>query len=223
MFVNRNEAGRLLGDRLRDVEADNPVILGLPSGGVPVAAEVARVLNAPLDVIVVRKLGVPLHPEYAMGAIGEGDVRFVDWQVVSELDVSATQLERVIAQERIELRRRAQRYRAEQGPLDIEGRAVIIVDDGIATGSTVTAAIRVARDLGAARIIVATPVAPHDTVRLLHRIADEVIVLETPRLFSTVGEAYADFAQVGDEEVVAFVRRMRRGLQPTDHSFSRSA
>ncbi|HUG31698.1 MAG TPA: phosphoribosyltransferase family protein [Acidimicrobiia bacterium] len=223
MFEHRIEAGMLLGERLREIEADHPVILGLPRGGVPVAAEVARVLGAPLDVIVVRKLGVPFHPEYAMGAIGEGDVRFVDWQVVSDLGVSATQLERVIAQERIELRRRAKRFRAEHGPLDIEGRAVIIVDDGIATGSTVTAATRVARDLGAARVIVATPVAHHDTVRLLHRIADEVIVLETPRLFSAVGEAYAEFAQIDDEEVVATLRRMRQGLQPTNHSLSRSA
>lgn len=224
MFENRIVAGRLLAERLREHEVEKPVILGLPRGGIPVAAEVARVLNAPLDVIVVRKLGLPSHPEYAMGAVGEGDVRFVDWRVVSEAGVSAAELERVIDQERLELRLRVRRFRADQGRLDVGGRVLIIVDDGIATGSTATAAIRVARDLGAERVIVAVPVAQRDTVRLLQRIADEVIVLlDTPMPFHAVGEAYADFRQIDDEEVVSILRQFRTELHPNRLSLSRSA
>lgn len=209
MFQNRIEAGRLLGQRLRELDLVDPVVLGLPRGGVPVAAEVAEVLDAPLDVIVIRKLGVPTHPEYAMGAIGEGDVRFVDWQVVSDAGVSATELAQVIAHESRELGRRANRFRTARSRIDISGRVVVIVDDGIATGSTVTAAIRVARDLGARRVIVAAPVAPPDTIELLSRIADHVVVLESPPSFHAVGQAYADFTPTGDDEVISILIRKR--------------
>jgi putative phosphoribosyl transferase len=209
MFEDRIEAGRRLGQRLAQLEVERPVILGLPHGGVPVAAEVARILDAPLDVIVVRKLGVPFHPEYAMGAIGEGGVRFVDWRVVAEAGVTATELAQVIDKESLELRRRAARFRIAQARIDISGRVVVIVDDGIATGSTATAAIRVARDLGAKLVIVAAPVAPHDTIELLQRIADAVVVLEAPPSFRAVGQVYVDFVPTSDEEVISILSRNR--------------
>lgn len=223
MFLNRVEAGRTLGERLRAYEPDEPVILGLPRGGVPVAAEVARALSAPLDVIVVRKLVAPAHPENALGAIGEGDVRFVDWQVVSNLGVTARQLERAIHEERLQLERLARRLRAANGRLDIRGRRVIIVDDGMATGATVTAALRVARDLGAARIVVAAPVAPAEVVRLLERIADAVLVVECPDPFSEVGEAYVDFRPIDDEEALSILHRMRVETASFSADMSRSA
>lgn len=201
MFTDRRQAGRMLGKELERFRALDPVVLGLPRGGVPVAAEVARALQAPLDVIVVRKLGVPQHPEFAMGAIGEGDVCYVDWDVVSELGLSGRELALTVEREKAELARRVRRVRAGQPQLELTGRTVILVDDGIATGSTVTAAIRVARDLGAVRVVVATPVAPEDTVRSLRRIADEVVVIESPQPFYAVGQAYLAFGQTGDDEV----------------------
>lgn len=223
MFLNRIEAGRILGERLREYEPEEPVILGLPRGGVPVAAEVARALNAPLDVIVVRKLEAPARPGYALGAIGEGDVRFVDWQVVSDLGVTARQLERAIRTERLELEHRARRLRAANGRLDIRNRSVIIVDDGMVTGATVTAAVRVARDLGARRIVVAAPVAPAEIVRLLERISDAVLVLESPDQFSAVGEAYVDFRRIDDKEVLSILHQMRAATASFPVDRSRSA
>jgi putative phosphoribosyl transferase len=201
MFTDRRQAGRMLGKELERFRSLDPVVLGLPRGGVPVAAEVARALQAPLDVIVVRKLGVPLHPEFAMGAIGEGDVCYIDWDVVSKLGLSGRELALTVRRERAELASRVRRVRAGRPQLDLTGRTVILVDDGIATGSTVTAAIRVARDLGAGRIVVATPVAPDDTIRSLLRIADEVVVLESPQPFYAVGEAYLAFGQTSDNDV----------------------
>jgi putative phosphoribosyl transferase len=201
MFTDRRQAGRMLGKELERFRSLDPVVLGLPRGGVPVAAEVARALQAPLDVIVVRKLGVPLHPEFAMGAIGEGDVCYIDWDVVSKLGLSGRELALTVRRERAELASRVRRVRAGRPQLDLTGRTVILVDDGIATGSTVTAAIRVARDLGAGRVVVATPVAPDDTIRSLRRIADEVVVLESPQPFYAVGEAYLAFGQTSDNEV----------------------
>jgi putative phosphoribosyl transferase len=201
MFTDRRQAGRMLGKELERFRSLDPVVLGLPRGGVPVAAEVARALQAPLDVIVVRKLGVPQHPEFAMGAIGEGDVCYIDWDVVSQVGLSGRELALSVRRERAELASRVRRVRAGRPQLDLTGRTVILVDDGIATGSTVTAAIRVARDLGAGRIVVATPVAPDDTIRSLLRIADEVVVLESPQPFYAVGEAYLAFGQTSDNEV----------------------
>jgi putative phosphoribosyl transferase len=201
MFTDRRQAGRMLGKELERFRSLDPVVLGLPRGGVPVAAEVARALQAPLDVIVVRKLGVPQHPEFAMGAIGEGDVCYIDWDVVSQVGLSGRELALSVRRERAELASRVRRVRAGRPQLDLTGRTVILVDDGIATGSTVTAAIRVARDLGAGRIVVATPVAPDDTIRSLLRIADEVVVLESPQPFYAVGEAYLAFGQTSDNDV----------------------
>jgi predicted phosphoribosyltransferase len=206
MFKNRVEAGQLLGTALMHLADEDVVVLGLPRGGVPVAREVARALAAPLDVIVVRKLGVPGQPEFAMGAIGEGDVSFIDWGVVSAAGVTGVQLSRVIQSEREVLERRAWLLRGDREPQDLEGRVVVIVDDGMATGSTVKAAVRVTRALGAARVIVAAPVAPADTVDDLRSVSDAVVVLETPEPFYAIGQFYDDFSQTSDSEVLAALR-----------------
>jgi putative phosphoribosyl transferase len=212
MFRDRIDAGRSLGVALMRFKSSSPVVLGLLRGGIPVAAEVARALAAPLDIVVVRKLGLPGHGECAIGALGEGDVRFVDWRVVTDAGLSAQQVARVIERERSELCRRAARFRALRPRVDLTGRMVIVVDDGIATGSTVTAAIRVVRDLGARQVVVATPVAPEDTVRRLTRVADDVVVLEMPIPFHAVAQAYLDFAQTTDDEVAAILIRERQSV-----------
>ena len=203
MFTNRVEAGRLLGIALQYLADEDVVVLGLPRGGVAVAREVARELAAPLDVIVVRKLGLPHRPELAMGAIGEGDVSFIDWGVVSAAGVTGAQLSKVIQRERQVLEWKARLFRGDREPLDLEGRVVVIVDDGIATGSTVKAAVRVTRALGAARLIIAAPVAPADTVADLRSVSDAVVVLETPEPFYAIGQFYDDFSQTSDSEVLA--------------------
>ena len=203
MFKDRAEAGRLLGTALMQLAEEDVVVLGLPRGGVPVAREVARVLAAPLDVIVVRKLGLPYRPELAMGAIGEGDVAFIDWGVVSAAGVTGAQLAMLIQREREVLEWKASLFRGDREPLDLEGRVVVIVDDGIATGSTVKAAVRVTRALGADRVIVAAPVAPADTVEDLRSVSDAVLVLETPEPFYSIGQFYDDFSPSSDSEVLA--------------------
>jgi len=206
MFKDRAEAGRLLGTALMQLADEDVVVLGLPRGGVPVAREVARALAAPLDVIVVRKLGLPYRPELAMGAIGEGDMSFIDWEVVSAAGVTGAQLSRLIQREREVLEWKASLFRGDREPLDLEGRVVVIVDDGIATGSTVKAAVRVTRALGADRVIVAAPIAPADTVEDLRSVADAVLVLETPEPFYAIGQFYDDFSQTSDSEVLAALR-----------------
>ena len=202
-FENRREAGRRLAGQLDTLPADDPVVLGLPRGGVPVAAEVARVLGAPLDVILVRKLGVPSQPELAMGALGEDGVRVLDRDLVARAGVSERALAKVERRERLELERRALRYRGDRRPVPIEGRTAIIVDDGLATGASARAAIAVAKAHGARRVIVAVPVAPPETVAALRREADDVISVETPSSLLSIGQWYEDFRQTTDEEVVA--------------------
>lgn len=201
MFSNRVQAGRLLAEHLEHLLGEDLVVLGLPRGGVPVALQVARALEAPLDVIVVRKLGVPYHPELAMGAIGEGGVRVIDDDVMSMAGVAAEQLAKVEMKERAELERRVERYRRGRPRVPLADRTAIIIDDGIATGSTVKAATKVARAQGVARVIVATPVAPRDAKARLAADADEVIVVETPEPFYAIGQFYADFSQTSDREV----------------------
>lgn len=178
------------------------VVLGLPRGGVPVAYEVARALGAPLDVIVVRKLGLPGQPELAMGAIGEDGVRVLDEWLMRSAGIGADQLARVEQRERAELERRAERFRGTRPRVDLTGRTALIVDDGIATGSTARAACRVARAHGATRVVLAAPVAPLDVVSQFGADADDVGVCATPTPFLAVGRFYDDFAQTTDEEVV---------------------
>ena len=177
------------------------MVLALPRGGVPVGFEVARALGAPLDVILVRKLGVPYQPELGMGAIGEGGVRILDHSIVSSSGVGTEELGQVEAQEQAELERRAALYRGSRPRASLEGRIALVVDDGIATGSTARVACRVARALGASRVVLAAPVGPRSATHDLAEDADEVILLDTPGSFVAIGRWYEDFSQVSDEEV----------------------
>ncbi|MGW7441855.1 phosphoribosyltransferase family protein [Kitasatospora sp. NPDC054795] len=201
-FADRTEAGRRLAARLGHLAGPDTVIVALPRGGVPVAAEVAAVLGAPLDICVIRKLGVPHQPELGMGAIGEGGVRVLNDQVIRFSAVTDEQLAEVERRERAELARRARRYRGDRPPADLRGRMVIVVDDGIATGSTARAACRIVRERGAARVVLAVPVAPADWAERLDEVADELVCVGTPSPFYAIGEFYADFTQTGDEEVL---------------------
>lgn len=203
IFSDRIDAGRRLAARLEHLRGDVGVVLGLPRGGVPVAAEVARALGAPLDVIIVRKLGVPFQPELGMGAIGEDGAHVINDEVVRMAGVSAAEIATVETRERAELERRAGRFRRGRPPAILEGRTVLIIDDGIATGSTATAACQVARSRGAARVILAVPVAPLGWDLDMAGAADELIALETPEPFGAIGRFYQDFSQTTDEEVIA--------------------
>lgn len=207
MYADRVEAGRELADRLQFLAVHDPVVLGLPRGGVPVAFEVAAALNAPLDVIVVRKLGVPYQPELAMGAIGEGGVRVVDEDVVRMAGLTTADLDAVEERERRELERRVRRFRADRKQVPLAGRTVIVVDDGIATGSTARAACQVVRALGAARIVVAAPVGPPGSDSRLLPDADTVVCLQEPDPYFAVGQAYRDFTQTTDDEVADLLAR----------------
>jgi putative phosphoribosyl transferase len=201
LFVDRTDAGRHLAQRLRHLRGADVVVLGLPRGGVPVAFEVAENLHAPLDVIAVRKLGVPFQPEYGFGAIGEGGVRIVDDYVVRQTRLTEPQVAEVEARERVLLDRRVSQLRGDHPPVPLAGRTVIIVDDGIATGSTARAACLVARARAARRVVLAVPVGSVEGTAGLRRDADEVVCLHTPARFFAIGEWYDDFSQVTDEEV----------------------
>lgn len=207
MFVDRTDAGRQLGERLAHLRDENLVILGLPRGGVVVAAEVALALGAALDVIVVRKLGVPSQPELAMGALGEGGVRILVSQTVHRAGVSKDVLNAVVKQEQTELIRRGDLFRGRRARIPLVGRTAVIVDDGIATGSTARAACQVAHAQGAGRVVLAVPVAPPNWTRIFRDVADELVCLLTPRRFHAIGRWYADFSQTTDEEVIAALHR----------------
>lgn len=202
MFKDRSDAGRRLAECLSHLRGADLVVVGLPRGGVPVALEVALALGAPLDVIMVRKLGVPFQPELAMGAIGEQGVRVINERVVASTGVTREQLDAVEGRERAELERRSRRFRAGRDRVELAGRVVVVVDDGIATGSTARAACEVARAEGPRKIVLAVPVAPVGWGRRLEGVADEVISLETPEPFYGVGQFYADFTQTTDERVI---------------------
>jgi putative phosphoribosyl transferase len=210
VFVDRGDAGRQLGQRLahlRDPEvAGGVVVLGLPRGGVRVAAEVAAALDAPLDVIVVRKLGVPSQPELAMGAISEGGVRLLQPETIHRSGVTRDELAAVARREGAELARRAELFRGDRTRVPLTGRIAVIVDDGIATGSSARAACLVARAQGAVRVVLAVPVAPFGWIRGLHDVADELIALVTPRELQAIGMWYSDFSQTSDGEVIACLR-----------------
>jgi putative phosphoribosyl transferase len=201
IFRDRVDAGVRLGERLTALKGQDVVVLGLPRGGVPVAAEVAAVLGAPLDVIVVRKLGVPSQPELAMGAVGEGGVVVLNEELLALAQVSREDVALVQQREAAEVEQRVRRFRGDRDAVPLKGRIALLIDDGIATGSTARAACRVARALGALRVVVATPVAAIDSARSLRRDADDVICLQTPERFSAVGEWYEDFSQTSDTEV----------------------
>jgi putative phosphoribosyl transferase len=209
IFTDRIEAGRRLSSKLLHLRGEPLVVLGLPRGGVPVAAEVAAALGAPLDVIVVRKLGVPFQPELGMGAIGEDGARVVNDQIVRAAGVTDAQLAEVEARERVELERRSRTFRGDRPRIPLEGRTAVVVDDGLATGSTARAACQVARAHGAARVVLAVPVAPRDWVSRMGRDADELVCVDTPEPFHAIGQFYADFPQTTDEEVLACLQDAR--------------
>ncbi|MFD6112189.1 phosphoribosyltransferase family protein [Streptomyces yangpuensis] len=214
LFTDRADAGERLAAALRHLHEERPVVLGLPRGGVPVAFPVARALGAPLDVIVVRKLGVPHHRELGFGAIGEGGVRVISEDIVRSSRVTRGDLEAVERAEEAELARRARRFRGDRPRVALDGRTVIVVDDGIATGATAAAACQVVRAQGAARVVLAVPVAPPDAVARLREETDEVVCLSAPRAFLAVGEWYRDFSQTSDEEVVSLLAQAAAGRRP---------
>ncbi len=210
-FADRADAGRRLAARLARSDDEDVVVLGLPRGGVPVAAEVAAALGAPLDVILVRKLGVPSQPELAVGAIGESGVRLVNDDVASGARIDPETLAGIEARERAELERRARRYRQARPGVSMAGRTAIVVDDGFATGATARAACRVARRLGARRVVLAVPVAPRGWEQRVGTDADECVALDTPEPFRAVGQAYRDFAQVPDDVVIDLITAAHDG------------
>jgi putative phosphoribosyl transferase len=225
-FADRQDAGRRLAsllahlavDRAVDRAVDQPdvgsddavVVLGLPRGGVPVAFEIARALAAPLDVVVVRKLGAPRQPELAMGAIGEGGVRLIDDNVVRSVGATDDEIAAIEERERAELARRAREFRGDAAPIPVEGRTVVIVDDGIATGSSARAACRIVRARGASRLVLAVPVAPERWTRDLQGEADEFVCVRAPRWYRSVGEWYLDFSQTTDDEVIKCLEQAAR-------------
>jgi predicted phosphoribosyltransferase len=201
-FPNRSEAGRQLAEKLEKYAGrDDVIVLGLPRGGVPVAYEVAKHLRVPLDVFIVRKLGVPGFEELAAGAIASGGVRVLNEEVVRAIPHAEEAIEAVTARETAELERREQTYREGRPAPELRDRTAILVDDGLATGATMRAAVKALRERGAARIVVAVPVGPADTCQELQQLADETICLTMPVFFQAVGQYYEDFSQTGDDDV----------------------
>ncbi len=214
-FVDRADAGWQLADRLAAYRGRDVVVLGLPRGGVPVAYQVACALEAPLDVVVVRKLGVPFQPELAMGAIGEDGVRVLDRDIIVQARVTGDELAEVERHEQLALADRLKRYRRGRDREDLRGRTAIVVDDGVATGSTARVACRIARALGASRVVLAVPVGPRDSLRHVPE-ADEVVTVMEPEDFRAVGVYYRDFSPTSDDEVVVLLDRASRRILDDD-------
>ena len=212
-FNDRADAGRQLASRMDFLRDQDVVVLGLPRGGVPVAFEVAKALGAPLDVLLVHKLGVPLHPELAFGAIGEGGVRVINHSVVREAHLSDLEMTAVESKEGAELQRRSERFRGDHDRISLKGRTAVIIDDGIATGATAQAACQMARAQGASRVVLAIPIGATDTAKQFAEYADEVVCLTTPVPYFAVGQGYRNFAQTSDDEVVALLNRARSGFR----------
>jgi predicted phosphoribosyltransferase len=209
-FADRREAGATLAQRLQAYkDRDDVVVLALPRGGVPVAFEVARALGAPLDVFVVRKLGLPGHRELAMGAIASGGVRILNDDVVQWYGIPTAAIDAVAREEQSELERRERLYRADLPPLDLRGRVVLLIDDGLATGSTMKAAVEAVRLHQPSRIVVAVPVGSPETCQEFSQAADEIVCARTPQPFSAVGQWYRDFSETSDDEVRRLLREER--------------
>ena len=213
VFHDRREAGRALADAVRSRGLENPIVFGLPRGGVPVAFEVAAALDAPLDALVARKVGAPGNPELAIGAIAEGGVQVLDHAMIGRLLVSHEELEHAIARARSELEERVGRYRGDEPPVSLEGRIAVIVDDGLATGSTARAAVRAIRARGARRVVLAVPVGARETVEALRREADDVVCVMAPEHLWAIGFWYVDFGQTSDDEVIELLG-LARGEAP---------
>lgn len=213
IFANRTEAGRRLARYLtRYADRKDVIVLGAPRGGVPVAFEVAKALRVALDVFVMRKLGVPGHEELAFGAIASGGVRIVNQRMVEQLGMTERDVERVVQNEQRELERREREYRHGRARLDVSGRTVILIDDGIATGASVLAAIRALQQMKPAALVVATPVAPRETCERLRAEVDEFVCPETPEPFYGVGQFYDDFSQTSDDEVTELLEHAEQGV-----------
>ena len=208
-YEDRAAAGRALADLLDEQALRDPVVLAMPRGGVPVAAEVAERLAAPLDVVVVRKVGAPGHEEYGIGAVGEGGVTLIDEAAAARIGARRERIDEIARAERAELQRRVERYRGGRPRIDVQGREVVVVDDGVATGVSATAALRVLRQLGTARLVFAVPVGSPRGLDDLAEEADEVVCPRRPPGFRAVGQYYDDFAQVTDDEVVRLLEAAR--------------
>ena len=208
-FRNRSDAGRQLAKALAGYKDQQPVILALPRGGVPVAAQVAAALNAPLDLILVRKIGVPFQPELAMGAVVDGGAPIIvrNEDVIRLAGIDESEFKAVCDDELAEIERRRQRYLGNRNRVDVSGRTAIVIDDGVATGATTRAALRATRMRNPKRLVLAVPVAPTDSLSALHRDADDVVCLEDHEFFGAIGVYYADFSQVSDEEVIEILKR----------------
>lgn len=209
VFENRQEAGKKLASELLKFRKENPYVLAMPRGGVPIGFEVAQVLQAPLDVIVVRKIGLSSNPEFGIGAIAEGGVRVLDQTTIGVIGIDEEEIKDTIKLEEEELKRRVQVYREEASLPDLTGKTAILVDDGMATGVTAKAAIKAVKKLNPKKIVLASPVCALDTVEGLKKKVDEVICLATPFEFSAVGVWYKNFTQISDEEVVEWLRKAK--------------
>jgi predicted phosphoribosyltransferase len=214
IFRDRRHAGQVLANALERRAGDDVVVLALPRGGVPIAFEVATRLGAPLDVFIVRKLGVPGHEELAMGAIASGGVQVLSDELIARLGIGKDAVARVAARERSELARRETAYRGDRPPLDVAGRTVILIDDGLATGATMKAAVAGLRQLGPKQIVVAVPVAAPESCQEVGELVDEIVCLVTPSPFWGVGNWYDDFSQTSDDEVRALL-----GPMAVDHPY----
>jgi predicted phosphoribosyltransferase len=211
-FHDRTDGGRQLASLLiPHADRHDIVVLALPRGGVPVAVEVARALGAPLDIFVVRKLGVPGHPELAMGAIATGGVQVLNDEVIDELEIPHAQVEQATVRERLELERRDRLYRGDRPTPLLTSRTVILIDDGVATGSTMEAAVSALRQHNPSRIIVAVPIGAKEACLRLERVADDVVCAYTPTPFDAVGRWYERFDQVSDEEVIGWIQKLEAG------------
>ena len=209
LFQDRADAGRQLAKALLKYKGRQPVILALPRGGVPMAAEVAVVLDAPLDLLLVRKVGLPSQPELAMGAVADGEVPTIirNSEVIEISDISAEEFDAVCNEERAEIERRRKRYLGDRARTIVAGQVAIIIDDGIATGATTLAALRAARKRKPKELVLAAPVAPLDTIKRLHPEVDAIVCLDTPRDLGAINFFYRDFQQASDGEVIAILKR----------------
>lgn len=216
-FRNREDAGKQLADRLlRFANRPNLIVLALPRGGVPIGFEIARRLIAPLDVFCVRKLGLPGHEEYAIGAIASGGIQVLNGRTIERLHISDATIETIAARERIELERRERLYRGDEAPLELRGRSVIVVDDGIATGATVRAALCAIRQQEPLYLVLAAPVAPEAFARTIRQEADEAVFVLAPETFASVGQWYEDFEPTTDREVRMLLAKAKQFIQTVD-------
>jgi putative phosphoribosyl transferase len=221
VFDDRRQAGSKLAEKLLPLAPARPIVMALPRGGVPVGVEVARALDAPLDVLTVRKLGAPKDPELAVGALAEDGTLVLNLALARSVGLTRSQFDELIERETSELRRRMERFRNGWAPVDVDGRTVIVVDDGLATGLSDLVAVRALRGRGAARIVVAAPVGSHEAISLLGEEADEIVCHTVPRELFGVSHWYEDFSAVSDEEVLVLLEEAGRRIPPGSFNSSR--